>query len=136
MVVTQTSSDLGTSVCGSPKMFLSLLPTCRVSTRLVGIESTGWRLFTAGSFKRNPYGTDAAGWGTAAASPENTPILCGPVICDPRHLAFSGATTSSNNTAELTGLAEAIWWANFSSLVVDVCVSEHAARAALGVAHA
>ena len=50
---------------------------------MTGIESTGWRLFTDGGCKRNPDGTDAAGWGIAAVSPENiVQILCGPVICD------------------------------------------------------
>ena len=46
----------------SQKKF-SMLPTCRVTTRLTGIESAGWRLFTDGGFKRNPDGTDAAGGG-------------------------------------------------------------------------
>ena len=103
-----------------PKMFS---PTCRVSTRLTGIEFTSWRLFTDGSFKRNPDGTDAAGWGIAAVPPENTvQSLYSPVICGPRHPASLGAATCSNHTAELTGLAEAIWWANFLSLVVKLCV--------------
>ena len=85
-----------------------MLPTCRVPTRMTGIKSTGWRPFTDGGFKRNVEGTDAAGWGIAPVSRANAiNILCGPVICDPRHPAFSGARTCSNSTAELTGVAEA-----------------------------
>ena len=33
-----------------PKRKCSMLPSCRVSTRMTGIESTGWRLFPDGSF--------------------------------------------------------------------------------------
>ena len=32
-------------------------------------------------------------------------------MCDPRHRAFSGATSCCNNTAELAGFAEGIRWA-------------------------
>ena len=76
-----------------------------------------------------------AGWGIAAVSDDNlVQILCGPVICDPRHPAFSGAAV------ELTGFAEAIRWVNFSSpggeRVRILHDSKHAARVALGVAHA
>ena len=49
----------------------------------------------------------------AIVSPENlVRIICGPVVCDPRILAFLGATSCSNNTAELSGFAEAMLWAN------------------------
>ena len=60
----------------------------------------------------------AAGWGIAAASLENIArILCGPEICDPRHLVFLGATAYSINIPEQTGFAEAIRSDDFSSLV-------------------
>ena len=79
------------------KKQFSMLPTCRISIRMTGIESPSWRLFIDGGFKRQAGGTDAAGWGTAAASPDNfVRILCGPVMCDPRRLAFLGATSCSN----------------------------------------
>ena len=36
-------------------------------------------------------------------SPENfVGIICGPFVCDPRLPAFLGATSCSNNTAELS----------------------------------
>ena len=61
-----------------------MLATCRVTTRLTGIESVGWRLFTDGGFKRNPDGTDAAGEGIAAVSHDNlVQFLCGPVVLRP-----------------------------------------------------
>ena len=59
-------------------------------------------------------GSDLAGWGIAAVSPDNfVQILCGPVLCGPRHLAFLGATSCSVNKAELTCLAEARRWICF-----------------------
>ena len=33
-----------------PKKKLDMLPTCRTTTRMTGIESPGWRLFTDGGF--------------------------------------------------------------------------------------
>ena len=108
-------------------------------TRKTGIKSTGWRPFTDGGFKRNVEGTDAAGWGIAPVSRANAiNILCGPVICDPRHPAFSGARTRSNSTAELTGVAEALQWASDVTLRGErariLYESKHAARMALGLA--
>ena len=35
-----------------------------------------------------------------------------PTVCDPRLPAFLGATSCSNNTAELSGFAEAMRWAH------------------------
>ena len=90
-----------------------MLPTCRITTRLTGFESPGWRLFTDGGFKRTVDRTEMAGWGVAVGSRENVVrILCGPVVRDSRPPAFLGAKSCSNNTAELTGFAEAIRWAN------------------------
>ena len=82
-----------------------------------------------------------AGGGVAVVSPENfVRVICGPVVCDPQLLAFQGATSYSNNTAELTGLAEAFRWANFFILrgarLRIFFDPKHAARNTLGVAHA
>ena len=59
-------------------------------------------------------------------------------MCDPRHRAFSGATSCCNN-AELTGFAEGIRWAYcFISpgarfrILYD---SKHVVCVAIGVAH-
>ena len=111
------------------------------TTRKTGIESPAGRLFTDGAFKRNIDGTEMAGWGVAIVSPENfVRVMCGPVVSDPRLQAFLGATSCSNNTAELTGLAGALLWANSfiprSSRLRILFDSKHAARVTLGVAHA
>ena len=108
---------------------------------MTGIDSPSWRLFTDGGFLRQVVGSDLAGWRFAAVSPDNfVQILCGPVVRNPRHRAFSGATSCSNNTAELSGLAEALRWICFliprgewGRFFQD---SKHAARVTLGVAHA
>ena len=39
------------------KDFFTLLPTCRITTRLTGFESPGWSLLTDGAVKRNIDGT-------------------------------------------------------------------------------
>ena len=61
-------------------------------------------------------------------------------MCDPRRLAFLGATSCSNKTAELTGFAEALRWINLfiprGERVRILYDSKHAAGVALGVAHA
>ena len=89
-----------------PNRKITMLPTCRITTRPTGIES-------AGGFKRNIDGIEMAGWGVAIVSLENfSKIICGLVVCGPRLPAFLGATSCSNNTAELTGFASAFRWAN------------------------
>ena len=61
-----------------------------------------------------------------------------PVTCDPGHLAFLGAISRSNNTAELTGFADALRWIDSfiprGERVRILYDSKHAARVALGVA--
>ena len=44
-----------------PKKF-TVLPPCRITTRLAGVESPGWKLVTDGRFRRNIDGNDVAGW--------------------------------------------------------------------------
>ena len=95
-----------------PKKF-TVLPPGWITTSLAGIESPGWKLVTDGGFRRNINGNDLAGWSAAIVSPENlVRIICGPVVCDLRILAFLGATSCRNSTAELSGFAEALRWAN------------------------
>ena len=117
-------SDQKLSGYPKPKKKFPMPPNCRTITRLTGNDSPDWRLFTDGGFERQVDGSDLAGWGIAAVSPDNfVRILCGPVTCDPRHQAFLGATSCSNNTAELTGFAEVPRWTNFSALVGNGCIS-------------
>ena len=82
-----------------------------------------------------------AGRGVAIVSPTNlVRIICGLVVCDLRLPAFLGATSCSNITAELSGIAEAIRWANsyiFRRARLRILVgSKHAARVTIGTAHA
>ena len=79
-------------------------------------------------------------WGVAIVSPENlVRIICGPVVCDLRLPAFLGATSCGNNTAELSGFAEGIHWANSfiprgaRRILFD---SKRAARVTVGTVHA
>ena len=115
-------------------------------TYLPDYHQTDWyrvsrlEIFTDGGFKRNFEGREMAGWGVAIDSPENfVRTICGPVVCDPRLPSFLGATSCSNNTAELTGFAEAVRWANSFILrgarLRILFDSKHAARVTVGVAH-
>lgn len=73
-----------------------------------------WRLFTDGSF--DPNRPTAAGWGVAAYdATDNFDRNClfrlfGPVILDETDQRFLGAEQYSNNTGELTAIAEALIW--------------------------
>ena len=90
-----------------PKRKFAMLPPRRVTTRMTGIESPWLATFTDGGLKRKIDGIEMTLWGVAVVSLEKfVRVMCGPVVCDPRVPAFLGATSCSNNTAELTGLAE------------------------------
>ena len=112
-----------------------MLITCRITTRLTGIESPGWRLFTEGGFERNIDGTEMAGWRVAVVSPEILLRSFVAQLCDPRLLAFLGATFCSNNTAELTCLADALCFDNSfipsGARLRILFGSKHAARVTL-----
>ena len=54
-------------------------------------------------------GETSAGWSVIARSRQGRiDIMFGPVITTEAHLAFSGARTHSNNTAEVTAMVEAL----------------------------
>ena len=100
-----------------------MLPNCRTTTRMSGIGSPGWRRFTDGGFKRQVDGTELAGWGTAAVSPDNfVRILFGPVSRDPRHPAFLGASAATTpwNSSALPKPSDGL---TFSFLAAKDCVS-------------
>lgn len=73
-----------------------------------------WRLFTDGSF--NPLHPNAAGWGVAVYdATDNQDQHClfklhGPVLLDDTDQRFLGAEQYSNNTGELSAIAEALIW--------------------------
>ena len=57
-------------------------PGCRAVAWLTGSGSPSWRLFIGGGFERQVGGSDLAGWGIAAVSPDNfVRLLFGPVMC-------------------------------------------------------
>ena len=54
-------------------------------------------------------GETIAGWGVISRSPHGRiDVMFGPVVTTEAHLAFSGARTHSNNTAEMTAMIEAL----------------------------
>ena len=73
-----------------------------------------WKIYTDGSF--DPHHPATAGWGFAVYDSEDTHDqnslfdIFGPVILDPQDQRFLGAQQSSNNTGELTAIAEALTW--------------------------
>ena len=61
-------------------------------------------------------GETVAGWGVISRSPRGRIyVMFGPVITTQAHLAFSGARTHSNNTAELSAILK-----HWLSLVLEV----------------
>ena len=73
-----------------------------------------WKIDTDGSF--DPHHPATAGWGFGvydAADPDDSHSLFeifGPVTLDPQDQRFLGAQQSSNNTGELTAIAETLIW--------------------------
>ena len=82
------------------------LPNVRITTRERGNDFQGWALYTDGG-TRLVDGETLAGWGAIARSPPaRIDVIFRPVITTEPHLAFSGARTHSNNTAEMTAMIE------------------------------
>ena len=91
-----------------PKARYPHLPNVRTTTRERGNDFKGWTIFSDGC-SRVVDGETFAGWSAIARSPdERIDIMFGPVITTEAHLAFSGARTRSNNTAETTAMIEAL----------------------------
>ena len=73
-----------------------------------------WKIYTDGSFQ--PQQPATAGWGFAVYNAEDVQDtsclfeIYGPVVLDAEDQRFLGAQQSSNNTGELTAIAEAITW--------------------------
>ena len=83
--------------------------TCltRHHTRKRGNDFQGWSIYTDGC-TRVVDGETLAGWSAIARSLHGRiDIMCGPVVTTEAHLAFSGARTRSNNTAEMTAMIKA-----------------------------
>ena len=91
-----------------PKSRYPHLPDDRSITRDFGNDYHGWAICTDGG----THGVDGevlAGWGMISRSLRGSIfVLFGPVIISEAHLAFYGARTHSNNTAEMTAMIEAL----------------------------
>ena len=91
-----------------PKARYPHLSSLRTTTRERGNDFRGWAIYTdAGTRVVN--GETFAGWSIIARSHHGRiDIMFGPVITTEAHLAFSGARTHSNNTAEMSSMIEAL----------------------------
>ena len=78
-------------------------PNDRSRTRIRGTDFRGWAIYTDGG-TRIVDGETLAGWGVISRSPHGRIF----VITTEAHLAFSGAKTQSNKTAEMTAMIEAL----------------------------
>ena len=84
------------------------LPNARCVTRERGNDYRGWPFYTDGG-TRVVDGDTLAGWRVISRSPHGRiDVMFGRVVTTEAHLAFSGARTHSNNTAEMTAMIEAL----------------------------
>ena len=88
-------------------------------------------------------GETLAGWGVISRSLHGRiDVMFGPVVTTEAHLAFSGARTHSNNTAEMTAMIEALsFFGPHGPMAQDeqscvCCDSQHAAGVCLGTIQA
>ena len=72
------------------------------------LPKKGWAIFSDGG-TRVVDGEILAGWAVIARSHHGRiDIMFGPVVTAEAHIAFSGARTHSNNTAEMTAMIKAL----------------------------
>ena len=110
----RNNSDLKPYGFSNSKKKLTMQPTCWTTTRLTGIESPGWSLYTDGGSKRINHM-----WSCRVGTP----------------FTVFGAPTCCNNTAELSGFAEDIFLVGF--LFSSRCSpTPNAARVTLVAVHA
>ena len=84
-----------------PKSGYPFLPNDRSITKELGHDYHGWASFADGG-TRVVDGETFAGWGVISRSPHGRIyVMFGLVVTTEAHLAFSGARTHSNNTAEI-----------------------------------
>ena len=93
-----------------PKSRYPYLPNARSITRERGNDYRGWVILTdVGT--RVVGGEILAGWRVISRSPHGRiDVMFGPVVTAEAHLAYSGARTHSNNTAEMTATIEALFF--------------------------
>ena len=87
-----------------PKARHPHLTNVRTTTREIGNDFQGWSIYIDGD-TRVVDGETLAGWGAIARSLHGRiDIMFGPVFTTEAHLAFAGARTHSNNTAEMSAM--------------------------------
>ena len=118
------------------------LPNIRSLTREMGSDFRGWAVYTDGGI-RSVNGETFAGWGVIARPPRGSvDVMFGPVVTSETHLAFSGAKASSNNTAEMIAMIEALYFLGPRGSIArheEACIfddSKHAAGICLGTIQA
>ena len=118
------------------------IPNVRTTTRERGNDFQGWAIYTDGG-TRVVDGETLVGWGVIERSHHGrVDIMFGLVFTTEAHLAFSGARTQSNNTAEMTAMVEALSFLGpRGPLACDTdscvcCDSKHAAGVCLGTIQA
>ena len=118
------------------------LPNARSATRERGNDFRGWAFKTDGG-ARVVDGETLAGWSVISRSLHGRiDVMFGPVVTTKAHLAFSGAKTQSNNTAEMTAMIEALSFLSPHGPVASdeqSCIcddSQHAAGVCLGTIQA
>ena len=93
-----------------PKSRYPCLANARSITRKRGNDYRGWANDTDGG-TRVVDGETLAGWGGISRSPHGRiDVMFGPVVTTEAHLAFFGARTHSNNTAEMTAMIEPLFF--------------------------
>ena len=93
-----------------PKARYPYLPNVRSTTRERGSDFRGWAIYTDGG-ARSVNDETFAGWSVIAMSLQGSvDVMFGPVVTNKTYPAFSGAKASSNNTAEMCAMIEALYF--------------------------
>ena len=118
------------------------LPNARTITRERGNDFQGWAVYTDGCTRLTD-GETLVGWGAVARSPHGMiNVMFGPVVTTEAHLAYVGARSHSNNTAEMSAIVEALSFLGpLGPVAHDACScvlydSKRAAGVCLGTIHA
>ena len=94
--------------CRVPMPDYPHLSNGRTTTRERGNDFQGWAIYTDGGTRLGD-GETLAGWGAVARSLHGgIDVMFGPGITTEAHLAFGGARTHSDNTAEMSAMIEAL----------------------------
>ena len=100
-----------------PKSRYPFLPNVRSISRERGNDHHGWAVYGDGG-TRVVDGEIFAGWSVISRAPRGRIfVLFGTVITNEAHLAFSGARTYSNNTADMIAMKEALSFLGHRGLV-------------------